>query len=171
MAQHTEFPTPSPNRFDMVGFGPSAISFSSNDAFTEGTKTTNVESAPAYISRIRSGQPTLERFYAYNSYDLRVFYLTRRLAALAIEEHDYSRQFSTPHIDDFSEQLAVLSRAGLLENRRGMYVPTPRGMFFSDAIASLLTEKCKAEFPRRTTSYRSTPRESVEQATNMEGYM
>jgi coproporphyrinogen III oxidase-like Fe-S oxidoreductase len=160
-----------PNRFDMMRFGPSAISFYSNKEFTEGWKVTNLESASEYLRRIEAGESPLDRFFVYNEHDLRVFYLMRRLAALGIEEQDYKRQFGISRVKDFSSQLAVLLNANLIKESRNTYVPTPRGMFYADTIASLFAEECKAAAPGKRNADRFPRQDKQQQVSNMDGHM
>jgi len=160
-----------PNRFDMMGFGPSGISFYSNKEFTKGWKVTNLESASDYIQRIESDESPLERFFTYNEHDLRVFYLMRRLAALCIQEHDYERQFGIPRVQDFSSQLEVLQNANLIQHCRNTYVPTPKGMFYADSIASLFAEECKSEAPGKRNANRLVCQDKQQEVSNMAGHM
>lgn len=160
-----------PNRFDMMGFGPSGISFYSKKEFTEGIKVTNLESASDYIKQIEVGESPLDRLFTYNNYDLRIFYLMRRLAALSIEENDYKRQFGISEIRDFTNQLAILINADLIENRRGTYFPTPKGMFYADAIASLFSEE-REDMPKSKRNVHSLrSEEKPHQGSNMAGHM
>ena len=58
---------------------------------------------------------TGERYFCYAPLDLRVFYLTRRLAALQIDLDDYRRTFQTELQGDFSGELRALLAEGLME--------------------------------------------------------
>jgi len=155
-----------PNRYDMVGFGPSGISFAANKSFTRGWKTTNSESTIEYLQRMKKTGTPCERFFIYDEYDLRVFYLIRRLAALAIEPHDYERQFGVLVSRDFAQEFVALSDARLIGTRKKAIVPTAKGMFYADAIASLFARKSKRAFPgkqkaRRLFSTRPTRKSEV----------
>lgn len=109
--------------------------------------------------------------FIYNDYDLRVFYLTRRLAALKLEKRDYQAQFGIPEIQDFSSQLAVLINANLMKDNGDSYIPTPEGMFYADTIASLFAEKSKASFPRNQKGYLVLNADKTPQVSNMAGHM
>ena len=50
-----------PDRYDMAGFGPGAISFSGGPYFTDGLKTLNPDAAAAYVAAVRSGRPPADR--------------------------------------------------------------------------------------------------------------
>ncbi len=160
-----------PNRYDMMGFGPSGISFASNDAFTHGWKSTNPESTLEYLRRVEKTATPHSRFFIYDHHDLRVFYLIRRLAMLAIDVDEYEQQSGLPGLDEFAGQLAVLSTAGLIEERGKMLFPTPKGMFYADAIASLLVQTNKAVFPGKRKVRRFSHTHASDHVSNMDGYM
>jgi oxygen-independent coproporphyrinogen-3 oxidase len=75
-----------PDRHDMIGFGPGAISFAANRPFAEGWKLLNPDVGDGYVAAVRVGRGSWDRYFEYDATDLRIFYLTRRLAALEIEE-------------------------------------------------------------------------------------
>jgi oxygen-independent coproporphyrinogen-3 oxidase len=160
-----------PNRYDMMGFGPSGISFASNDAFTHGWKSTNPESTLEYLRRVAKTATPHSRFFIYDHHDLRVFYLIRRLAMLAIDVDEYEQQSGLPGLDEFAEQLAALSTAGLIEERGKMLFPTPKGMFYADAIASLLVQTNRAVFPGKRKVRRFSHTHESDHVSNMAGYM
>jgi oxygen-independent coproporphyrinogen-3 oxidase len=127
-----------PERFDMLGFGPSAISFSSADDFRSAWKTLNAESATDYAASVRCSAHVFDRYFHYGEHDLRIFYLTRRLAALRIDRNDYRAVFSTDPVDDFEREFAALESQRLVTVGPFAIEPTPRGVFFADSIAALL---------------------------------
>ncbi len=72
-----------PNRYDVVGFGPSAISFAGGAE--RATKAMNPDSSEEYMAAVDRDGPTWDRRFDYDPWDQRIFFLTRRLAALHIE--------------------------------------------------------------------------------------
>src|SRR5262249_5195118 len=50
-----------PDRHDMAGFGPGAISFAASRLFTRGLKLLNPEATDSYAAGVRSGQPPWDR--------------------------------------------------------------------------------------------------------------
>jgi oxygen-independent coproporphyrinogen-3 oxidase len=86
---------------------------------------------------VQRGGPTAGHYFDYGPADLRIFYLTRRLAALEIDRGEYSRLFRTDALSDFAGAFAALRDEGLVEVRGDALRPTPRGMFFADSIAAL----------------------------------
>jgi oxygen-independent coproporphyrinogen-3 oxidase len=127
-----------PDHYDMAGFGPGAISFATNGSFTGGLKVLNPDAAAAYVAAVHRGGSPSDRFFAYDPRDLRIFYLTRRLAALEIDRRRYARLFRTDPLTDFAGEFGALLGEGLVEVSPTAICPTPRGMFYADAIAAQL---------------------------------
>ena len=127
-----------PQRFDMLGFGPGSISFRADDGFTCGVKTVNPESSADYLSAIEEPFRIWDRYFPYKTDDLRVFYLTRRLAALDIVLSDYLQTFGIDCRRDFADELQLLEQQGLISIDRDRIRPTLRGMFYADSVAGLL---------------------------------
>jgi coproporphyrinogen III oxidase-like Fe-S oxidoreductase len=127
-----------PDRHDMAGFGLGAISFAANRPFTGGLKVLNPDAADAYMAAVRNGQSPWDRYFAYDATDMRIFYLTRRLAALNIDRRRYVQLFGTDPLADFAGAFGALRDEGLVEVTATAIRPTPRGMFYADSIAALL---------------------------------
>ena len=68
-----------PDRYDMIGFGPTGISFA--DSGLAAVKVMNPDGGANYIAAVDRGWPAWDRVFLYGLDDLWVFYLTRRLAA------------------------------------------------------------------------------------------
>lgn len=160
-----------PNRYDMMGFGPSGISFASNDAFTRGWKSTNPESTSEYLRRVEKTATPHSRFFVYEDDDLRAFYLIRRLAMLAIDVDEYERQAGLPGLDGLAAQLAALSTAGLIEEVGKTLTPTPKGMFYADAVASLLLQKNETAARQKQTYPRFSRTRQSDHVSNMAEHM
>jgi oxygen-independent coproporphyrinogen-3 oxidase len=126
------------DRYEMLGFGPSAISCAATAAFDGAMKTLNPVSAEGYMHAVSSGLTAWERYFRYGPRDLRVVYLTRRLAALEINRRDYRRLFGASELQDFPLEFLALDKEGLIEITSSTIRPTPRGMFYADSIAALL---------------------------------
>src|SRR5262249_24285968 len=107
-----------------------------------------------YISAVRAGATPWERYFRYSRHDLQVFYLTRRLAALAIDRDDYQQLFESDPAIDYGGELRALEAEGLIEATPAALRPTPRGMFYADSIAALLawrqTRRLRANSPVRS---------------------
>jgi oxygen-independent coproporphyrinogen-3 oxidase len=127
-----------PDRFEVLGFGPSAISFAVDQDFGLARKVLNPDGAAAYRAAVANQGLVADRYFAYGPRDLRVFYLTRRLAALAINRQQYGDLFATDPVDDFPSEWAALAAEKLVEIGPESIRPTPRGTFYADSIAALL---------------------------------
>jgi coproporphyrinogen III oxidase-like Fe-S oxidoreductase len=144
-----------PDNYDMAGFGPGAISFAAGRSFTDGLKVLNPDAAAAYVAAVRRGGSPCDRFFAYDPTDMRIFYLTRRLAALEIDRRTYGLRFGTDPLADFAGEFGALADEGLVEVSATAIRPTPRGMFYADSMAALLAWRHIA--CRRGQSTRSLP--------------
>jgi oxygen-independent coproporphyrinogen-3 oxidase len=131
-----------PDAFEMLGFGPSAISYAGGSinagAGSTAVKVLNPDGASAYVNAIQRGGPAWDRAFAYSPRDLRILHLTRRLAALRIERQDYHDAYGTDPLDDFPREFAALRRGGLIEVDDETIRPTAPGIFYADSIAGLL---------------------------------
>jgi coproporphyrinogen III oxidase-like Fe-S oxidoreductase len=122
-----------PDRFDMLGFGPSAISFTQSSFSSEGLKTLNPDASEDYLAAVEWGLGAWDRYFDYRGHDLRIFALTRRLAALSIDRFHYPDP-----MQDFGREFEVLQAEELVTVTPTTIYPTPRGMFYADSIAALL---------------------------------
>ena len=143
-----------PDRFEMLGFGPSAISFAADAPFRAALKVLNPDAAPDYVASASTG-PAWDRSFEYGPRDLRIFYLTRRLGGLEIDRGDYRRLFGTDPLVDFAREFTSAFEMGLLEESEGVIRPTPRGMFYADAIASTWARR-RVRSPGGTTTAADT---------------
>jgi oxygen-independent coproporphyrinogen-3 oxidase len=125
------------DRFDMVGFGPGAISFAADRRFRGALKVLNPEGADAYLAAVKSRLAPWDRCCAYDPAGLRIFHLTRRLAALEIERRRHVRRFGIDPLVEFAGAFGALKEAGLVEVTPAAIRPTPRGMFYADSAAAL----------------------------------
>ncbi len=130
-----------PDRYDMLGFGPGAIFFSSYSGFSGGLKVLNPTGADGYLAAVASGRPAWERVFDYDDGDLRVLYLTRRLAALSLARSQYRKLFGRDVLREFPQEFAALQEAQLVTVTPRVISPTPRGMFYADSIAALLARR------------------------------
>lgn len=129
-----------PHRYEMLGFGPSAITFTADALFQQGLKTLNPDRAEDYIERVQRKSHIADRAFAYQQADLKTFYLTRRLAALEMDRAEYQSLFGGDPIQDFPAQFDALSAENLVAATPLKIGPTARGMFYADSIAALLAE-------------------------------
>jgi coproporphyrinogen III oxidase-like Fe-S oxidoreductase len=158
-----------PDRFDMLGLGPSGISYARSGPTA--LKVINPDGASAYLAAVELGGPTWDRAFHYAPADLRIFYLTRRLAALRIDRRGYRAFFETDPIDDFPRELEVLTRERLVRVSGGAIKPTESGMFYADSIAGLLTRRRLHDAPNRRSPDAHGVLDSVETNDNSHGHM
>src|SRR5262249_33676856 len=127
-----------PDRYDALGFGPGGISFAADPDFGGGLKVLNPDGADAYAAAVDPRGAPWDRVFRYGPTDLRVLYLTRRLAALVIDRGEYRQLFGTDVLADFGRELTAAAEERLVEVTAAAVRPTPRGMFYADAVASLV---------------------------------
>jgi oxygen-independent coproporphyrinogen-3 oxidase len=128
-----------PEQYDILGFGPAALNVwtdMSPDAGV-GLKTANAEGASAYLSA-RAGGRTADRVLGLGRLDLRLLYLTRRVAMLSMDRTAYRALFKSDLLEDFGREITALLEAGLLSEEGERLTLTPEGMFYGDTIAGLL---------------------------------
>ncbi|MGL6096129.1 MAG: Fe-S oxidoreductase [Fimbriiglobus sp.] len=130
-----------PDRFDALGFGPGGISYTATADFARGLKVMNPTGAAEYTAAVRAGGRVWDRHFAYGPRDQRIFWLTRRLAALSIERDRYRELFGTDPLADFPEEFDAVTAAGLVSVTADAVAPTPRGMFFADSVAAVLASR------------------------------
>ena len=91
-----------PDRYDIVGFGPTAISYADLDFFA--LKAMNPDRFSDYVAAVGQGRSCWDREFVYDSQDRQVFYLIRRLAAMRIDRSDYKTYFGSDPFADFPRQ-------------------------------------------------------------------
>jgi coproporphyrinogen III oxidase-like Fe-S oxidoreductase len=130
-----------PDRYDMLGFGPGGISFVADPGFGGGLKLLNPDGADDYTAAVPNVIAPWDRYFVYDREDMRVFYLTRRLAALHIDAHEYRGLFGADVLEEMASEMDAAAAACLIEVSADAIRPTPRGMFFADSVASLLARR------------------------------
>ncbi len=128
------------DRTQVLGFGPSGISFASTPNGEQALKTMNPESAPEFLRAIHSDGPVWNRYYQFDRQDLKVMHVTRRLAVLGVENTRYRDSFGCDLRDDFAKELAMLRQYRLIDDSESGLTLTPRGMFFADSVAALMAD-------------------------------
>lgn len=126
------------DRYNMIGFGPSGISYSSSDPSCSGLKTMNPESSLEYLQSVGKQSPIWNRYFTFDAESLRLLYVTRQLAKLSVDRSHYREVFGTDVMSDYRNELDVLAQMQLVEISETSIRLTVRGMFFADTIASVL---------------------------------
>ncbi|MCO6044245.1 hypothetical protein NG895_10035 [Aeoliella sp. ICT_H6.2] len=132
----------------VLGFGPAGISYSAAPDSQYALKTMNPESSAEYLQAIHSERTIWNRYFQYEQQDLELLHFTRRLASLRIDKGRFSENFGTSAWKRYQDELSVLVEEKLLLDSQHAYTVSPRGMFFSDSIAALLTEGRRRNGPR-----------------------
>lgn len=161
-----------PDRFAMLGFGPSAISSSADKRFESAWKTINPDASHDYILAVQAGKHVVDRVFHYDRADLKAFYLTRRLSALEIDRQRYHDLFGTDPFDDYAEELSACLAEGLLDATEEAIRPTPRGIFYSDSISALFAAPRLSAHRRNANERTRLPRQLEHGINdNARGYM
>lgn len=129
-----------PATWDAIGFGPSAISTFSNPEYLWGLKWMNAPTGAEYMQAMKTHAHPAARSFEYFHGDLPLLHLTRNISRMSIDLRVFEELFIQPLESGFADHLAVLEEAGLLHRpAEHLLAPTPRGMFFADAIAGLFS--------------------------------
>jgi oxygen-independent coproporphyrinogen-3 oxidase len=131
----------------------------------------NPDGASAYLGAVERGGPTWDRAFHYSPTDLRIFYLTRRLAALRIDRRGYRTLFGTNPIGDFPREFEALTRERLVRVSDGAIEPTELGMFYADSTASLLARRRLHDARDRRFPYAFPVLDPDRTNNNRHGYM
>ncbi len=130
-----------PDEYEMLGFGPSATSYASSKDFGYAIKAMNPTSSREYTEAVQKGNRVWNRMFLYRPHDQKALWLIRRLSALSIERGRYRQHFGLDPVADFPDEFSAMQEAGLIQVEDDRVRPTPRGMFYSDAMATLLANR------------------------------
>jgi len=137
-----------PERYDLVGFGPSAISL--RFAADRAVKTLNADGAADYL-RALDGGSARARAFVYEPRDVRVLYLTRKVVTLGFDRAAYRALFGTDALEDFAPEFEALEAERLVRVSPEAVALTPKGMFYADTVAGLLAWRRVHEGSARAT--------------------
>jgi len=143
-----------PGSHDMLGFGPSAISYSLRADGHTALKSMNPESSSEYMQALKTSLPFWSRYFDFDLESFRLLYVTRQLSKLSIQRDAYRALLGTNVLSDFADEWKALSGQKLIEIDDACIRLTARGMFFSDTVASVLSHRHHAARLGRSTSTR-----------------
>jgi len=143
-----------PGSHDMLGFGPSAISYSLRADGHTALKTMNPESSHEYVQALKTPLPFWSRYVDFDQEAFKLLYVTRQLSKLTIQRDAYRSLLGTDVLSDFAEEWKVLMRQNLIEIDDACVRLTARGMFYSDTVASVLSHRHHAARLGRSTATR-----------------
>jgi oxygen-independent coproporphyrinogen-3 oxidase len=129
-----------PGTYDGLGFGPGAISTFTSRNRQRAAKWMSVGTSSAFADSIERTGRAVGSVFKYSPTDLRLLHLTRNIAGLAINCHNYKSFFQTDLFADFPFYFDTLVTAGLVLCNEERVELTPEGMFYADAIAGFLAE-------------------------------
>jgi oxygen-independent coproporphyrinogen-3 oxidase len=130
-----------PDRFDVLGFGPSGISCSEQIPGASALKTMNPESAVEYLQAVHRGGTVWNRYYEFSSGDLKLLHATRQLSSLQIDRQRYQNALGSDVVNDYTQELEALQRARLLDVTDATVSLSTRGMFYADSVAAVLSHR------------------------------
>jgi len=117
-----------PDVYDALGFGPLSVSTQIDYVRRRGVK---------LLRRKRlwatpwSGD---DLYFGYEPEDLKLLWITRCLAGLALDRARYRSRFSDDVASHFPAALSVAKEGGLINVDEKTVALTPRGMFYSDSV-------------------------------------
>ena len=124
-----------PEKYDWLGFGPSAISMIHDTNFDSGFKFHNPTSVDQYLSV--DGSPKWDRCFSYDIQDEKILYITRKIALCDLDINDFDTIFNANFHKEYENELNSLIHAGYVIVKDNHMIITKKGQFFSDTIASL----------------------------------
>ncbi len=130
-----------PDRFDVLGFGPSGISCGEQTPGSSALKTMNPESALEYLQAVHRGGTVWNRYYEFSSSDLKLLHATRQLSALQIDRQRYQDALGSDVVNDYAQELEALQRERLLDVTDAAVSLSTRGMFYADSVAAVLAHR------------------------------
>ncbi len=125
-----------PESFNWIGFGPSAISVFYDENFDRAVKLINKETANEYN---KHKGITWDKYFTFDKLDMKVLFITRKIALLSIDTNMYNKLFDTNIEHDFAEEIQYLSTKGFINILKDEIQITPKGMFFADTVAGVFS--------------------------------
>lgn len=147
-----------PEQYDLLGFGPSAITLIADKNFQTALKVINPETSADYLELINSDQ-CWNRAFMYSIRDMKILYLTRKVVLLALNRAEYRAIFHQDPLYDFPLEFEALIKAALIEIDDNEIRLTPRGMFYADTIAGIFAcrQNRLSHFKAITKGIKETP--------------
>ena len=118
-----------PDVYDALGFGPLSVSTQIDYARRRGVKLLRRK---RLVATPWSGD---DLYFGYEEEDLKLLWITRCLAGLALNRARYRSRFSDDVAEHFPAALDATMAGGLINVGEKTITLTPRGMFYSDAVS------------------------------------
>lgn len=132
----------------VVGFGPSGISFAQNSDGALAIKTMNPEHSAEYMQSVNAGAVVCNRHFEYRPVDLQILDLTRKMASLKIDSCAFEVRFGQGSWEGYRSLFDLFCAENLMAQDDAVFRLTSKGMFYSDSMASLLAMQRWQESPR-----------------------
>lgn len=132
----------------VVGFGPSGISFARSNDGSNALKTMNPEHSAEYMQSVKLGGSVCNRYFEYLPLDLQILDLTRKIASLKLDRLPFELRFGPGSWETYRELFELFCAESLMVQDGETFRLTPQGMFYSDAMASMLARQRWQESPR-----------------------
>lgn len=132
----------------VVGFGPSGISFAQSSDGSLATKTMNPEHSVEYMQSVNAGGVVCNRYFQYQPVDLQILDLTRKMASLKVDYRAFELRFGKGSWEVYRSLFDLFCAENLMAQDDGVFRLTPQGMFYSDSMASLLAMQRWQQSPR-----------------------
>lgn len=127
----------SPEKYDWIGFGPSAISLVIDKNFDRAIKFTNPTFTDEYNTICGKDSFAWDKFFIYNNQDLKILYITRKIASLKIDLNEYSKIFKSDIQKDFKFEIQSLENFEFIIVNENEILITPKGNFYADTVAGI----------------------------------
>lgn len=132
----------------VVGFGPSGISFAHCSDGSQAIKTMNPEHSAEYMQSVKGGGVVCNRYFEYLPVDLQILDLTRKMASLKIDRLVFELRFGSGSWETYRNHFELFCEEKLMVKDEATFRLTPQGMFYSDSMASMLSRQRWQESPR-----------------------
>jgi oxygen-independent coproporphyrinogen-3 oxidase len=131
-----------PDVYDALGFGPLSVSTQIDYGQRRGVK---------LLRRKHLGTPWSgnDLYFGYEAEDLKLLWVTRCLAGLALDRARYQARFSADVAEDFPAAFGVTVRNRLVHAEDDKLTLTPPGMFYSDAVIGTFAAERAAKLRER----------------------
>jgi oxygen-independent coproporphyrinogen-3 oxidase len=101
----------------------------------------NPESSAEYMQAVQAGGVVCNRYFHYQPSDLQILDLTRKMAALKMDREAFELRFGRGSWQPYQELFDIFCVEELLSLCGNTFELTSKGMFYSDAMASLLAKQ------------------------------
>ncbi len=124
-----------PDQVDWIGLGSYGISLLTSNNFKNGIKLINYNDLNEYVEGINQQKLGWGSAFKMNEYDLKLYWITRKIKGTVISANEYDKIFNSAIEDEFKKELKALLDFELLELRDQHYHLTPKGFFYADTVA------------------------------------